>query len=228
MAFSSSALSIPQGASAPITISVASQNGFSGSVQVTFAGFPSGVLSNPVSPLSITSGANTAVVLGASPNAAAGNFTVTAQGISGSLSHSVTLALTVQISAAALLPRTTYERTDAVATFDDPPGKAHHRHIAYDAANKHIFVANRALNRVEVFSTVDQTRVAQIAVPAASSADLFADGATVWIGTLTDQAVAIDTASLKLRSRYAIQPLSPIPNTVFDRPEELLPTSSGK
>ena len=229
LTLSSSSLSISQGSSgAPVTISVAGQNGFAGSVQVTLAGFPTGVLSNPVSPLSITSGANTAVVLGASPNAAAGNFTVTAQGISGSLSHSVTLALTVQISAAALLPRTTYERTDAVATLDDLPGEALHRHIAYDAANKHIFVANRAMNRVEVFSTVDQTRVAQIAVPAASSADLSADGATVWIGTLTDQAVAIDTASLKLRSRYAVQPLSPIPNAVFDRPEELLPMSSGK
>jgi len=228
IAFSSSSLSIPQGASAPITISVASQNGFSGSVQVTLAGFPGGVASNPVSPFSIASGASTAVVLGASPNAPAGSFTVTAQAISGSLSHSVTLALTVQVSAAALLPRTTYVRTDAVATLDDPPGEPLHRRIAYDTANKRIFVANRAMNRVDVFSTVDQTRVAQIAVPAASSADLSADGATVWVGTLTEQAVTIDTASLKLRSRYSIQALSPIPNTVFDRPEELLPMSSGR
>ncbi len=87
---------------------------------------------------------------------------------------------------------------------------------------------NRAMNRVEVFYTADQTRVAQITVPAASSADLSADGATLWIGTTTEQAVAIDTATLNVRSRYFIPPLSPIPNTVFDRPEELLPMSSGK
>jgi hypothetical protein len=110
-----------------------------------------------------------------------------------------------------------------------PPGEAHHRHIAYDAANKHVFVANRAMNRVEVFSTPDQTRIAQISVPGAGSADLSADGATVWVGTITEQTVAIDTATLKVRARYAIQqPLSPIPNTVFDRPEELVPMSSGK
>jgi IPT/TIG domain len=226
---SSSSLSISQGATAaPITVSVAGQNGFSGSVQVTLAGFPSGVASNPASPFNIAGGANTAVVFSASSNAVTGNFTVTAQGVSGSLSHSATLALTVQVSAAALLPRTTYRRTDAVAMFDDPPGEARHRRIAYDPTNKHVFVTNRAMNRVEVFSNLDQTRVAQISVPGASGADLSADGAIMWIGTTTEQAIAIDTTTLKVRSRYAIQPLSPIPNTIFDRPEELLAMTGGK
>jgi hypothetical protein len=134
----------------------------------------------------------------------------------------------VQAGIAALLPRTTYVRTDAVAALDDPTGEPRHRRIAYDFVNKRIFVANRAMNRVEVFSTSDQTRVAQIIVPAASSADLSVSGATLWVGTTTELAVAIDTATLKVRSRYSIQPLSPIPNSVFDRPEELLLTSSGK
>jgi hypothetical protein len=226
---SSSSVSIAQGATAaPITISVAGQNGFTAAVQITLAGLPSGVASNPTNPLMIASGANTAIVLGASPNAVTGNFTVTAQGLSGSLSHSATLALTVQPSSAALLPRTTYLRTDAVAAFDDPPGEPHHRHIAYDAANKHLFVANRAMNRVEVISTADLARVARISIPGASSVDVSFDGATVWVGTITNHAVAIDTATLRVRSRYAVQPLSPIPNAVFDRPEDLLPMSGGK
>jgi IPT/TIG domain len=118
--------------------------------------------------------------------------------------------------------------SDAVAALDDPPGEPRHRRIAYDAVNKHLFVANRAMNRVEVFSTSDQTRVLQIVLPAASSADVSADGATIWVGTTTEQAVAIDTATLKVKARYPIQPLSPIPNSVFDRPEELLPMSTGK
>ncbi len=226
---SSTSLSLSQGdTSPPVTLSVSGKNGFTGAVQVTLSGLSKGVLSNPASPLNIASGANTAIVFGAATNAATGNFTITAQGISGSLAHSATLALAVQASSAALLSRTTYARTDAVAVFDDPPGEARHRRIAYDATNKRVFVANRAMNRVEVFSTADQTRVAQITVPAASSADLSADGATLWIGTTTEQAVAIDTATLNVRSRYFIPPLSPIPNTVFDRPEELLPMSSGK
>jgi hypothetical protein len=84
------------------------------------------------------------------------------------------------------------------------------------------------MNRVEVFSTSDQTRVTQIPVAGASSADISADGATIWVGTITGQAVAIDTATLKVKARDPIQPLSPIPGSVFDRPEELLPMSTGK
>jgi hypothetical protein len=84
------------------------------------------------------------------------------------------------------------------------------------------------MNRVEVFSSTSQNRVAQISVAAASSADLSADGATLWVGTTTEQAVAIDTSTLQIKSRNFIQPLSPLPNAVFDRPEELLPMSSAK
>jgi hypothetical protein len=192
------------------------------------SGVPNGVVSNPASPFNIASGTNTAVVFGAAPTASTGNFTITAQGTSGSLSHSATFSLAIQAAPVALLPRTVYARTDAVAALDDPPGEPRHRRIAYDAANKHLFVANRAMNRVEVFSTSDQTRVTQIAVPGASSAGISVDGATLWVGTTTEQAVAIDTATLKVSARYPIQPLSPIPNTVFDRPEELLPVSTGK
>jgi hypothetical protein len=168
------------------------------------------------------------IVFGAAPSAATGNFTITAQGSSGSVSHSATLALVVQAGTVVLLSRTAYARTDAIAALDDPPGEPRHRHIAYDAANKHVFVANRAMNRVEVFSTSDQTRAAQIVVPGAASADISADGATLWVGTTTEQTAAIDTATLKVKARYPIQPLSPIPASVFDRPEELLPMSSGK
>jgi len=207
---------------------VATQNGFTGAIQVILAGAPNGVLSNPASPFTIPSGASTPVVLGALPNAPTGNFTITAQGTSGSLSHSATLALAIQASLGPPLPRTTYVRTDAVAVSDDPPGEPHHRRIAYDVANKHVFVANRAMNRVEVFSTLDQIRIAQINIPGASSADISADLATLWVGTTTEQAVAIDTTTLKVRSRCSIQPLAPLPNSVFDRPEELVPMSSGK
>jgi hypothetical protein len=225
---SSNSLSLSQGATGSLTVSINGQNGFTGAVQVTLAGFPTGVVSNPAGPLNIVSGANAPIVLSATPTAAIGNFTITARGISGSLSHSATLALAVQPAIAASFPRTSYARTDAVAALDDPPGEARHRRIAYDAANKRIFVANRAMNRVEVFSTSDQTRLPPIGVPGASSADLSLDGATLWIGTITEQAVAIDTATLKVKARYSITPLTPIPNSVFDRPGEILAMSSGK
>lgn len=228
LSLSPNSLSLSQATSSVITVSVAAQNGFRGAVQFTLSGLPSGVATNPAGSFSVPAGASVPFVVGASSTALTGNFSITAQAVTGSLSHSATLALTVQLAAGNGLPRTTYVRTDSVAALDDPPSEPRHRRIAYDAAHQHVFVANRAMNRVEVFSSADQARAAQISVPGASSADLSPDGSTVWIGTVTEQAVAIDTTSLQERSRYSIPALSPVPNSVFDRPEELLPMANGK
>ena len=226
---SSNSISITQGASSPaVTISVSSLNGFTDAVQVTLSALPVGVTSNPPSPFSVTEGASTPVIFGASPNAVTGNFTISVQGTSGTLSHSASLAVAIQSAVNSALPRTAYARTDSNSASDDPFGEPHHRHIAYDPANKHVFIANRAMNRVEVFSTASQTSIAQISVPGATSADFSFDGATVWIGTAIEQIVAIDTSSLKIRNRYTLAGLTLLPATIFNRPVEVLSLSNGK
>ena len=229
VAVSPATVTVSDGAtSSPVDVSITAENGFSGPVQISVNNLPSGITSNPSSPFSVTPGATIAISFGAISTAATGSFTLTAQAVSGSLSHSATLTLTVNASTNPTLSRTVYLRTDSVPTLEDPANEPRHRHIAYEAANKHVFIANRAMNRVEVFSTIEQTHVAQISVPAATSADIAADGSTIWIGTLTEQVIAIDPATLQVKSRTAIPPLSPIPNAVFSRPEELLPLASGK
>jgi hypothetical protein len=180
MTLSSTSLSISQGGvSPPVTVSISSKNGFAASVQITLTNLPAGVTSNPASPFTVAAGANTSVIFGAAIATATGNSTITAQAASGSLSHSATFALAIQASVLANLPRTAYARTDATSPADDPPAEPHHRHIVYDPANHHVFVANRAMNRVEVFSTSNQlpatgigSRVAQIDVPGAASGNL--------------------------------------------------------
>jgi IPT/TIG domain len=229
IALSSNAITIMQGVtSSALSISVSGQNGFSGVVQVTLGSLPGGVLSNPVSPFSVAANTSVPVVLGAAANAPTGNFNVAVQATSNALSHSANLALVVQAGIPSGLPRTGYVRTDSIATADDPPGEPRHRRIAYDPANKHLFVANRARNRVEVFSTVDQTRIGQISVPGASSTDLSADGSTVWVGTSLEEIVAIDTISLQVKARYAIIGIPLTANVIFDRPVEVLALSNGK
>jgi hypothetical protein len=208
-------------------LSINPLNGFTGSVQVTLTGLPAGVISNPVSPFSVSAGSSAPVLFSAATNTSIGNSTIIATGISGSLSHPANLALTIQSGIAANLPRTAYARTDSIPSVDDPSGEPHHRHIAYDPAHQLVFVANRAMNRVEVFSSTTASRVAQVNVPGASSADLSADGTTVWIGTVTEQVAAIDTSSLQVKARYEIAGLQPLPNTLFDRPEELLALFNG-
>jgi len=218
-----------QGAASPaVNVSVSPINGFSGSVQVTLNTLPAGVSSNPASPFNVTAGASTPVIFGAAANATAGNFMLSVQGSSGALSHADPLSVTIRSAANPSLPRTAYARTDSVSALDDPFGEPHHRHLVYDPTNKHVFIANRALNRVEVFSTMTQSRVAQISVSGASSADLSADGATVWIGTNIEQIVAIDTSSLRIRNRNALTGLTPLPGSIFNRPVEVLSLSNGK
>lgn len=229
LGLSTNSISVSQGGTSPaLTVSVGSLNGFSGTVQVTLTGLPSGVTSNPASPLSIAAGSSTAVVFGAVATAAPGNFTIAAQGVSGSLTHTQNLALSVQSGVVSTLSRTGYARTDATAAADAPFGEPHHRHIAYDPVHKQVFIANRAMNRIEVFSSVSQSRIAQISVSGATSADLSADGATLWIGTALDQIVAIDPASLTITNRFTLAGLTPVPNTVFNRPVEVLSLSNGK
>jgi len=163
--FSQSSVTLQQGAtSSAISLSVNPLNGFSGSVNVTLSGLPSGVISNPQSPFSIAAGASTPILFSAAANTSTGNSTISADGTSGSLSHPASLGFTIQTGVVANLPRTTYARTDSVPALDDPSGEPHHRHIAYDPAHDLVFVANRAMNRVEIFSTTTATRVAQVSV----------------------------------------------------------------
>ena len=96
LVLSSTSITIPQGGvSQPLTLSVNPANSFASSVQITLANLPAGVTSNPASPFAIAAGAKISVIFGASATSAPGNSTITAQAISGSLSHSATLALSI-------------------------------------------------------------------------------------------------------------------------------------
>ncbi len=216
------------GVSAPVIFSITAKNGFSGQVQITLSGLPGGVVSNPASPFTAAPGATTNVVFTAAGNASTGNVAVSAEAVSGSLTHSAALTLTIQGGLSADFPRTTFVRTDSSPAADNPVGEARHRHLVFDPAHQHLFVANRAMNRMEVISTMDQSNVAQIAIGGVTSAELSADGSTVWAGTAVNEIVAVDTTSLRVTKRYMEAGISALPSTVFDRPEEVLPLANGK
>ena len=223
------AISVSQGAtSGAVTVSITPQNGFSGTVQVSLAGLPAGVTVNPSSPFLVNSGANTSLVFSADNSAVTGTASLTATGTSGTLTHNSPLGLTVQKGTTSSLPRANYVRTDSLANMDFPPGEPHRRHIALDPASGHLFIANRARNSVVVLSTRDASSTIEINAPGASSADISADGKTVWIGSLTQAVYEIDVASLQIRATHVVDGLTPLPGTVFDRPEEVLSLSSGK
>src|SRR5260370_635052 len=86
---------VPGGGGQQVSVNAVPANGFTGMVSVAIAGLPGGVTAQPAT-LSLTSGTAQTVTVTAGPSAAAGSAMVTFTGSSGSLSHSATLALTVQ------------------------------------------------------------------------------------------------------------------------------------
>ena len=97
-------LTVTQGSNGTSTITITSQNSFSSATTLTATGLPSGVTAafstNPVTPPANGSASST-LTLTASSSATLGAATVTVTGTSGTLSHSTTIALTVNSASGA-------------------------------------------------------------------------------------------------------------------------------
>jgi hypothetical protein len=57
------------------------------------------------------------------------------------------------------------------------------------------------MNRLEVISAVNQSRVARIPIPGVTRVELPADDTTVWAGTALNEIVAVDTSVLQVKNR---------------------------
>ncbi|MCU1222425.1 MAG: Pyrrolo-quinoline quinone repeat-containing protein [Edaphobacter sp.] len=86
---------LPGGTGQQISINAAPVNGIASMVSIAITGLPSGITAQP-STLTLTPGTAQTVSLTAAPATVAANSTVTFTGTSGSLTHSASLALTVQ------------------------------------------------------------------------------------------------------------------------------------
>jgi hypothetical protein len=91
---SPSSLTVTQGANGTSTITITPQNGFNGNVGLSASGLPSGVTAS-FNPTSTTT--TSTLTLTASSTAATGTVTVTITGTSGSLSHTTSISLAVQL-----------------------------------------------------------------------------------------------------------------------------------
>lgn len=96
LTLSPTSLTITIGATgSPISITANPINSFINSVEVSIAGLPAGVTADPSTP-PLAPGTAQNIILTATPTALAGASTVTFIGTSGSLTHSASLALTIQ------------------------------------------------------------------------------------------------------------------------------------
>jgi len=93
----------PGGPAQSFTVTASPVNGFTGNVSVALGGLPSGVTATPMT-LSVAPGGLQQISVTAGSAAAAGIASISLQGTSGSLSHSITAGVTVS---AATPPTTT-------------------------------------------------------------------------------------------------------------------------
>jgi hypothetical protein len=108
---SPSAISMTVGTiGAPVTITVAGQNGFTGTVSVALTGLPQGATSSPSSPFTISAFGTQQVNLFIPPATATGSLSIGLNATSGSLFHSATLNV-------ALTP------VSGTAVLQDAPGQ---------------------------------------------------------------------------------------------------------
>jgi len=96
MAVTPGSVTVTQGsASSPSSITVSSLHNFSGSVNVSISGLPSGVTTSPAMPFAIAAGASQSVAFSAANSASLGPVNLTFSGTSGSLNHSAGATMSV-------------------------------------------------------------------------------------------------------------------------------------
>jgi hypothetical protein len=88
---------VTQGGSTSYTANVSAANGFAGTVSLSVSGLPSGA-SATFNPGSISGSGSSTLSISTTSTASTGSFTLTITGVSGSLTHSSTVSLTINPS----------------------------------------------------------------------------------------------------------------------------------
>ena len=183
-------------------ISVSGVNGFSGSVQITLTGTPSGVSVSPAN-LSLVAGGHQQITVSANSSVSPGSGSVSFGAVSGSLSHTAQLQLLIELPVSSPHPpfRTRYLRTDIQYNPNQlqffPP-----HFTAYDSAHKRFFISNTTQNRIDVFDANAESQLSSIDVPLPWGLDVAADGSKLYVATTFGDVYLLDPAAMKVIQRF--------------------------
>ncbi len=181
LSVSPSAVTVQQGGTGQaVQASVTGQNGFMGTVAVTFANLPDGVTASPTS-RSIPSGGDASFDLSASSSATVGEQDISVNGSSGTLAAGASLRVAV-MGVAVLDPFHAIGGTLA--------------HGFYDETRQLLFVTNPGRNELDVISGVDLSVKARVPVPQPWGIDQMADGKTLVLGTQAQEILTVDEDTL--------------------------------
>jgi hypothetical protein len=190
-------ISIAPGGTAQTAVSLTPLNGFSSSASVQISGLPAGVTASS-SALTVTAGSPQTVTFSALGSALATMATVVFTGTSGSLTHTINLAL--QVSPRPF-PDDLFMRLPG-AEIGRPTLAA-----AYDEVLKEVFYSDSNFNSLEVFSTVDGHKVGEVSIPSPAGLEFSADFSKLYVGTITPSVYVVDPVALHVVQQIVV-PLS--------------------
>jgi hypothetical protein len=208
LAASPGSVQLAPGSSQNLTISIAAINGFTGHASVSITGALPGATATPATfTLSVSSPQQ--VALAAQSSALAATISLTVQAVSGTLSHSVQIALSIQTATSSMHAplRTQYQRTDSF--YNDGLQYAPPHFTAYDQPLRRFFVSNPYPNRVDVFDAAQEFQIGFIVVPFAWGIDISPDGTMLYAGTLIGDVYQIDPNALQVTQRFPSATLGP-------------------
>jgi len=191
--------------SGSVTLSATALDGFSSQIGVQVTGVPSGVSVSPAS-FTLLPGSQQKVTISTIPVAASANQTVSFTGVSGSLTHTAQLSLSVTAVSGQPPVRTRYVRTDATTQYF---GWINQHWIVYDPVTARYFVTDPSSNQVIVIDGASQTKLGTIGVPGAFGIDETPDHSTVYVGTQIGDVYTIDPVRMTVTNRYMASKIGP-------------------
>ena len=202
-------VSVGQGSSTTVEVSVAGINGFNAAVSISITGMPTGVTAMPAN-FTLTAASPLTITLASAANTAPGSVTLSIAGTSGALSHTSHLSLAIDTLATAMHPplRTRYLRTDAQWNY----GFLNffpQQWIIYDPGTKRYFANNTTQNRIDVFDATTELEVGRIAIPGPWVSDETPDHSTIYVGTQVGDLYAIDPVAMVVTKRVPSVQIGP-------------------
>lgn len=206
LSVSPSSLTLNAGGTTSFQVSVTGSNGFAGSVSLSLAGLPSEVTASPASPQA-SPGSPAQITVSAGSTVATSSSTLTVSGVSGSLSHTATLSLSVQAGTVnGSLSRTRYVRTDMVTEY---PYTLNQNWELFNSNTQRFFVSDPLGNQIVVMDAKTEKQIVSIPVPGAFGIDQTPDGTLLYAGTLEGDVYTVDPVSMTVTHRYQAPQIGP-------------------
>jgi len=180
VSLSSSTITVNQGGTQNLQVSVAAHDGFSGPVLVSAPAVPAGVSVSPSS-LSLTPGSSSTFTFTASKTAGIVQQPSLLEAVAGSLAVETAIEFSVNGPA---VPDPFHVIGGEIV------------HGFYDPARQLLFASNPGLNEIDVVSGVDFSVRARVSAPQPWGIDQMADNKTLVIGTAAQQILTLDEDTL--------------------------------